>query len=96
MKRQLHLSSIPYNKEIGNYFRIKRKKAGLTQLDLGKKLNLNTSQFVSNVERGVCAYSLEHLLTISQACRINKEELIKEIMKHYTICLKKRIIQTKP
>jgi len=40
---------------IGNQIRIHREKIGMTQMQLSKKLGYTTSQFISNIERGLCS-----------------------------------------
>ena len=41
--------------ELGLYFRDMRKKAGLSQLEVSKRLGYGSAQFVSNWERGLAS-----------------------------------------
>lgn len=57
--------------------------AGITQNELAQKLDLKSSQFISNVERGICAYTLEQLPIVIATCKIQPEDLIEAFMKEY-------------
>lgn len=91
LEKEMHLTSIPYSKEIGNYFKLKRKQAGLKQMDLAHKLGFRSPQFVSNVERGICAYSTQHLVIVVKACYIDTDELIRLFMEEYRSFVKSKL-----
>lgn len=65
--------------EFGIYLREKRLKAGLTQLEMAKVCGHSTAQFISNIERGLCACPSNVLKKVSKFYDIDKKELL-EIM----------------
>lgn len=91
MAKQFQLCSIPYSRDLGNYFKDRRSIAGITQADLAKLLGLKSSQFVSNVERGICAYTMEQLPMVINECKIERKELIDLMMLEYKDYISKNI-----
>lgn len=66
-------SSFPF---LGRVFRSYRKRAGLTQSEVGEAIGHSTPQFVSNVERGICFYSLDHLRVFIEKKWVTENEII--------------------
>lgn len=64
---------------LGQYLRSKRLAAGLSQIELSKRLGYKTSQFVSNWELGRSSPPLSTLASVVKLLDIPKAELI-EIM----------------
>lgn len=54
-----------------------RMRAGFSQLELSKKLRLTSSQFVSNVERGISRYSLRQVARLIQILKLNPERVVR-------------------
>lgn len=50
----------------GKFVKKARIQAGLTQNQLAKRLGYDTSQFVSNIERGLCAYPLNKFKKVAK------------------------------
>lgn len=91
MAKQFQLCSIPYSKDLGNFFKSKRSHAGITQAELANVLGLKSSQFVSNVERGICAYTIEQLPQVITKCEIERAELIDLMMLEYKAYISQNI-----
>lgn len=83
MSKVFQLHSIPYSKTLGNFFKESRKKVGITQTNLAEDLGLKSPQFVSNVERGICAYTAAQLKQVIEKCNIDSEELMEHFMSVY-------------
>ena len=83
MAKVFQLASIPYDKNLGQYFKRSREAAGLTQGNLSEELGLKSSQFISNVERGICAYTIDQLPIVVELCAIDREQLIEHFMTVY-------------
>ncbi|MFK8138565.1 MAG: helix-turn-helix domain-containing protein [Bdellovibrionales bacterium] len=96
MSKDIHITSIPYNEQIGAFFKKQRKACGLKQIDLATKLGFKSPQFVSNVERGLCAYSPGHLAIVTELCKINEDELVAILLKNYENYLRKKLAGTDP
>ncbi|MEC9281732.1 MAG: helix-turn-helix transcriptional regulator [Bdellovibrionota bacterium] len=91
MSKVFQLHSIPYSKSLGKFFKNARKQVGLTQTHLAESLGLKSPQFVSNVERGICAYTSEQLQEVIYRCNIDSEELIRHFMDVYKIYIEEHI-----
>lgn len=91
MDKQFQLCSIPYSKRLGQFFKDCRTKAGITQAHLASELGLKSSQFISNVERGICAYTGQQLPLVIKNCLINRGELLDQMMNEYRSYLKEHI-----
>lgn len=64
---------------VGRFLRVRRVKAGLTQLDVANHLHYTTAQFISNWERGISMPPLDTLPRISTLLRIPPRDLIEVI-----------------
>lgn len=69
------------NKEIfGDFLASARNTAGLSQLDLARKLGYSSPQYVSNWERGICGPPLDKLYELSTTLNISANTLLTMIM----------------
>ena len=89
--KMFQLHSIPYSKSLGEFFRNSRKKSGMTQTHLAEALGLKSPQFISNVERGICAYTSEQLQEVILQCNIDIDELMLHFMAVYKIYIEENI-----
>ncbi|MGN0438351.1 MAG: helix-turn-helix domain-containing protein [Lachnospiraceae bacterium] len=64
------------NKELGLRIKTARNNAKLTQEQLSERLNVNT-QFISDLERGICGPSLITLHDLSEILGVSTDYLIK-------------------
>lgn len=59
--------------EMGSYLAEKRKKVGISQAELGERVNVH-SQFVSNWERGLCAPPSHAMKELVKVLSVHKSE----------------------
>lgn len=64
-------------KKKANFFKEKREKAGLSQLEVAEALGYSSAQFVSNWERDLCQPPLEKLGKLSQLLNLSRSEVIE-------------------
>lgn len=65
------------SKQLGRFLRKKRVASGLTQGELANKLGFASSQFVSNIERGVSLIPVPRIKDYSESIGLNSVELSK-------------------
>ena len=82
-------------KSIGQLFREKREHLGLTQQVLSKHLGLSSSQYISNIERGLCGPSLDTLVKLSELLRLDPHKLIDSMVDEYRKNLKQKFRKIK-
>ncbi len=69
-----------YHEKLGEYLKETRLKSGCVQKVIADKAGLKTTQFISNIERGLCAVSPSVLrIMISEYC-IPKNEFLKFVV----------------
>jgi transcriptional regulator with XRE-family HTH domain len=85
-------------KLVGAFIRERRVQAGLSQKALGMLfVPPVTTQFISNVERGVTPFPPAHLSTLIQALAISYDEILKLLEQEYAYKLNDRVkIETAP
>lgn len=62
-----------YNESVSSLIRDYRSLRGMGQLELAEKLGYGTSQFISNVERGICGFPLAKIKKLCKILVISKE-----------------------
>lgn len=62
-------------KQLGRFLRKKREAAGLTQGGLSKRLGFSSSQFVSNIERGIAVIPASRLNDYAGIIGVSPDEL---------------------
>ena len=65
---------------LATYLKTKRKEAGLNQTALSELLNYQTSQFISNWERGVSVPPAKTIEPLSKALGVPREELANKVV----------------
>ena len=79
---------------VGSFIRQRREALGLSQRALGALFAPPvTTQFISNVERGVTPLPPVHVSTLTKALRVSEQELMSLMEREYTQKLSKRIGQ---
>jgi transcriptional regulator with XRE-family HTH domain len=69
---------------VGEYLKNKRKSVGLSQRALGQLLTPPvTTQFISNIERGVTPLPTDHIPTLSKLLSITEQEMMNLLEKEY-------------
>lgn len=77
---------------VGTHIRNKREILGLSQRALGQLFNPPvTTQFISNVERGVTPLPPSHVPVLARALRISEKELMMVLEQDYAQKLSGRI-----
>lgn len=80
------------NNIVGQYIRRKREEAGLSQRALGQLFEpAVTTQFISNIERGVTPLPPVHVGTITRALRVTDEDLLEQMEREYTAKISQRM-----
>jgi transcriptional regulator with XRE-family HTH domain len=77
---------------IGRFLREKREAVGLSQRALGQKFNPPvTTQFISNVERGVTPLPPGHIPTLSRELRLPESELLGVLERDYLLKISDKV-----
>lgn len=69
-----------YHEKLGEYLKQTRLKSGCVQKIIADKAGLKTTQFISNIERGLCAVSPSVLRIMIKEYGIPKNEFLKFIV----------------
>jgi transcriptional regulator with XRE-family HTH domain len=69
-------------KVVGNFLKVRRQKAGLTQQDVARHLEYTSPQFISNWERGVSLPPLDVLPRLATLYRVSARDMI-DVMHRY-------------
>lgn len=86
------MSGPKHPKLVGYFIRQRRENLGLSQRALGLLFNpAVTTQFISNVERGVTPLPPAHVPTLTQALMVSETELLALLEREYTLKLSGRI-----
>ncbi|MBU6154209.1 MAG: helix-turn-helix domain-containing protein [Bdellovibrionales bacterium] len=77
---------------VGSFIRQKREAKGLSQKELGQKFEpAVTTQFVSNLERGITPIPAVHIQALVRSLEINEAELMVLMEKEYAAKLTNKI-----
>jgi transcriptional regulator with XRE-family HTH domain len=77
---------------VATFIRERRKSANLSQRDLGKLFSPPvTTQFISNVERGITPLPLNHLPTLHKVLGIEEAEILGLMEKEYALKVSVRL-----
>ena len=77
---------------VGSFIRQKREEKRLSQKELGQKLNPPvTTQFISNLERGITPVPAVHIQAIVKSLELNELELMALMEKEYAAKLTHKI-----
>ena len=66
----------------GRYLKNARINAGYTQAQIAKLLEYSSSQFISNVERGISSPPFKLLKVFADVYKLDREALLEEYIKH--------------
>lgn len=66
--------------QLGVFLRESRMKAGLSQMQVAKKLGYTTAQFISNWERGVSEPPLKALKVLARIYSVSMDEIFQLIL----------------
>lgn len=68
-------------RDLAVYLKEKRVAAGLSQIEVSKKLGYTSAQFVSNWERGVAKPPLEALAAIIKLYAVDGDEVVDQYLR---------------
>ena len=68
---------------INSYLMRKRIELNLTQSEVAKKLNLNSPQYISNIERNLCKPSLDTVNQLISIYKLDRHEVIELMLSDY-------------
>lgn len=76
-------------KNIGNLVKESRTKLdpAVSQQDLSSLLGYKNGQFVSNIERGLCAIPAKHISSLSAIIKVPPSEIINAMVEDYKLSL---------
>src|SRR5688500_18638486 len=84
-------------KLVGNFIRQRRESLGLSQRALGLMFTPPvTTQFISNVERGVTPLPPVHVPILTKALLVSEDELMSLLEREYVLKLSGRLGKTDP
>ena len=64
------------SKVIGKYVKVRRAELGLSQNDLARSLGYNTSQYISNIERGLASIPFGKIQEMSKLLKVDYRHLL--------------------
>lgn len=79
--------------ELGQYLRLKRKSAALSQNQVAKELGYSTPQFISNFERGLCAPPLDKLRILIGLYRLDQEEVLQLMIRSQEKYWRRKLVE---
>jgi hypothetical protein len=68
----------------------------ISQVELSNLLGYKNGQFVSNVERGICAIPLKALNDLQRVLSIPQDELVQAMVKDFEQTVLNHLDETKP
>lgn len=84
-------------KLVGSFIRQKREALSLSQRALGQLLTPPvTTQFISNLERGVTPLPLNHIPALTKALQVSEAEILSVMEKEYAMKVSGRLSQVDP
>lgn len=82
-------------RHLGSYLREHRLALGFSQTHIAQALRINTSQFVSNWERGMCAPPSHSIPVLVKLLKLDRDELIEVMVKDSRIAIENKIYPKK-
>lgn len=80
-------------KRIGLYLKKQRTMLGLSQKEVAKRIGLQSSQFISNIERGICATPLEVLRKFLDIYKQDGKIIVDLMTRSYAHNLKRILLR---
>jgi len=79
-------------KGINVFLRNARVEAGLSQSDVSEHLGLSSSQYISNIERGLCPPSVETLVKMTKLYRLPQKKVVTILVTDFEKSLKGKFV----
>jgi transcriptional regulator with XRE-family HTH domain len=84
-------------KLVGNFIRQRREALNISQRALGQLFTPPvTTQFISNVERGVTPFPAGHVPVLAKVLQVSEKELMSVMEQEYALRLSSKLGQTTP
>lgn len=68
-------------KTLGTLLRESRERNGFSQKEISSRLGYSSPQFISNIERGLCAPPLNKLKDLIDVYELNPDKVVRLILK---------------
>jgi transcriptional regulator with XRE-family HTH domain len=84
------------SKVIGKFIKVRRTELGLSQNDLARSLGYNTSQYISNIERGLASIPFAKIQEMSNLLRVDYRHLLNMKLMEEVPGFKEEFLATAP
>lgn len=81
--------------KINELLRTARMDGSISQLAASKALGLGNSQYVSNIERGMCAPSMDTVLVLAKLYKVSPNKIVDVMLADYNKALGERVLHKK-
>lgn len=82
-------------KKLGQYLKLVREQANLTQADVSTKLGYTSPQFISNIERGISVVPLKTLARMVSLYKVGPDHVAKIILESQKKLLREKLSKTR-
>lgn len=72
------------SKRVSKIIRQKRIELGYSQPEVAKFLGMKNGQFISNIERNLCALPIKYVHSVGKALKINPEVLVSAMKEDFS------------
>lgn len=83
--------SSPKFTHLAQLLRETREYRGFSQSEVAKRLGYSSPQFVSNMERGLCAPPLKAMKELVEMYKMKQDELIQAVVADHELYLKESV-----
>jgi transcriptional regulator with XRE-family HTH domain len=84
------------SKVIGKFIKVRRTELGLSQNDLARSLGYNTSQYISNIERGLASIPFAKIQEMSSLLKVDYRHLLNLKLMEEVPGFKEEFLGTRP
>ncbi len=77
--------------QINSLLKVARIEGDFKQMKVSRELGLNNSQYLSNIERGLCAPSMDTVLALAKIYKIPANKIIDVMISDYNIALEEKM-----
>jgi len=84
------------SKVIGKFIKVRRTELGLSQNDLARSLGYNTSQYISNIERGLASIPFAKIQEMSSLLKVDYRHLLNLKLMEEVPGFKEEFLSTPP
>ena len=74
---------------LGDLIKKRRNKANITQAEISSKFGFTSSQYMSNVERGISVLCPKYFNDLAKILKINADQLYEAAVKDYAVRIRK-------